>query len=800
MDRLLQCGKTTEVIPYDLQSPLILFPIRHHSPVCSYHLIKTIESYQPEIILIEGLENANHLISVLTNENTILPVAVYYYYKDKKKLVSEEGADYKCYYPLQYSSPEYNALVQAKKYNISAEFIDLPYSEILINTAENEGLRKSVEKHSYSDDTRIIKSRFYEKICEKTGVRNFEEFWEKYFEIGGLYMSTEKFVRQMNTYCVLTRINCTDDELRSDGTLQREQYMAYNIINAMKSHKKVLAVTGGFHTSGIYHLIQQGNIKPLKVHKIPSANQGCYPMAYSYMAADALRGYASGMMYPYFYDCIMQELNSRSSLLEIYNEQTFDFLIQTAKKSAGKDIHVTISDMTSAYSMMNGLANLRNIRECGISEVFDAVTACFIKGEKTLSSSVPIDILAQLATGDAIGHIGDTEHIPPLIADFELQCKNLRIKYQTANSVTVEAALFTSAKGIEVSRFMHRMQFLETGFARLVKGSDIKNNKDLSRVREEWECRRSPEVDAVLIDHTADGFTIAEACDTVAEKRLKNQQKCAVAGEIAVDCFLMGITLKTPEMTLIDNIVNTDNDFFSVGSGLNYFQILCKLQKLYNFSDNSAEKYMRICFDRLLLILPSMANIPSEKADDVINIMKIMYGIIISALQDRTNVFEDVLVTLTNSAEKEPAVFGGAMGLLCAISPTHKKSAEDGARGYLTGNTEIRKKGAEYLRGLFSTARDIALNDNSFLEMADKLITELEYDDFIGILPSLRLAFSNFTPSEIRLVSKAVTELHGIENDDLLNKVAVDENLFDFGGDFDRIICRLIGKEELLYE
>lgn len=800
MERLLQYGETSEIIPYNMKSPLILFPIRHHSPICSYHLIKTIEKYQPEIILIEGLENANHLIPILTDENTILPVAVYYYYKDKKKLVSEEGEDYKCYYPFQYSSPEYNALIQAKKFGIPARFIDLPYSETLINTSENQGLRKDSEKHSYADDSRLIKSRFYEKICEKTGTRDFEEFWEKYFEIGGLYISTEKFVHQMNTYCILTRADCTEDELKSDGTISREQYMAYNIMNAMKSYKKVLAITGGFHTLAIYKLICQGSMKSPKVHKIPKTNQGCYPMTYSYRAADALRGYTSGMMYPYFYDCIMHELYMREFPQEVYNEQTFDFLTQTAKKSVEKDIQVTISDMTSAYSMMNGLANLRDTRECGIREVFDAVTACFIKGEKTLSSSLPLDILAQLATGDKIGHIGDTEHIPPLIADFELQCRNLKIKCSTSLPVTVEAALFTSAKGMSISRFLHRMQFLRTGFARLVKGSDIKNNRDMSRVREEWQCKRSPDVDAVLIDHTTDGFTIEEACSTFAEKQLKQYQKCETAGGIAVDCFLMGITLKSPEMALIDNIVNTDDDFFSLGKGMNYFQTLCELQKLYNFSDDSAEKYMRICFDRLLSMLPSMADIPSERADDVINIMKIMYGIIVSALPDRTNVFEDTLLTLTESQNKEPAVFGGAMGILCAISPECKKSAEDGARGYLMGSTEIRKKGAEYLRGLFSTARDIALIDNSFLEMTDKLITGLEYDDFIEILPSLRLAFSSFTPSEIQLASNAVAELHGVKSNDLLDKVAVDEKLFDFGEEFDRIICGLIGKEELLYE
>ncbi|MDE7098422.1 MAG: hypothetical protein K2O60_04685 [Ruminococcus sp.] len=800
MERLLQYREASPIIPYNLNDSLILFPIRHHSPVCSYHLIRTIENYKPDIILIEGPENANHLISVITDEQTKPPVAFYYYYKDTKKYISENGGDYKCYYPFQYSSPEYNALMQAKKYGITTKFIDLPYSETLINTAENEGLRKDIDKHSYTDDSRFTKSRFYQKICEKTGLRDFDEFWEKYFEIGGLYISTEKFVHQMNTYCTLTRTDCTDDELRADGTMSREKYMACNIMKVMQEHKKVLAVTGGFHTFGIYNLIQQGDIKSPKIHKISKTDEGCYPMAYSYRAVDALRGYVSGMMYPHFYDSIMKELYIRNSPHEIYNDNIFNLITLTAKESTKRDIQVTISDMTSAYTMMNGLSALRDSMECGISEAFDAVTACFIKGEKTVSSSIPLDILANLATGDGIGQINNTEHIPPLIADFEKQCKSLRLKYQLSAPTTVEASLFTSVRGMELSRFMHRMQFLETDFARLMKGSDIKNNRDRSRVREEWQYRRSPEVDASLIDHTTDGFTIEEACGTFAEKLLKKYQRCETAGGVAVDCFLMGIELKSAEQELIDNIISSDGDFFSIGKGLGYFQTLCELQSLYDFEDKSTMKYLCKCFERLLSMLPAMANVPPENADNVINIMKIMYGIIVSVLDYRMNDFEAELLTIVSSAEKEPAVYGGAMGLLCAISPDYKQSAEDGARGYLTGSTEIQKKGADYLRGLFSTARDIVLVDNSFLEMADKLITDMGFDDFLEILPSLRLAFSNFTPSEIQLVSESVAELHGISENDLMKKSAVDENLFDFGEELDRIICGIIGKEELIYE
>ncbi|MDE6664861.1 MAG: hypothetical protein K2K14_01545, partial [Ruminococcus sp.] len=292
MEKIFGNSESAEMIPFDLSEKLLLFPVRHHSPVCSYQLVRTINEYKPDIILIEGPENANNLITVLTDDNTKLPSAIYYYYKDSKKLVSESSEDYKCYYPFLYSSPEYNAMKQAKILNIPAEFIDLPYCDILINTAEQKGLRKNTEKHSYADDSHLTQSKFYEKICEETNVRSFEEFWEKYFEIAGVFLTPEKFVRQLHTYCIITRLETSDEEMKNDGTIARESHMAQRIKEAMEKYEKVLVVTGGFHSMGIYKLISDGKIKSPKLRKIPENLNGCYPVAYSYEAADALHGYA----------------------------------------------------------------------------------------------------------------------------------------------------------------------------------------------------------------------------------------------------------------------------------------------------------------------------------------------------------------------------------------------------------------------------------------------------------------------------------------------------------------------------
>ena len=162
MEGISANGFAPEVIPFDTQAPFLLFPVRHHSPVCSFQLLKTIELYSPEVILIEGPENANELIPVLTDERTRLPAAIYYYYKDKKKHISDEAEDHKCYYPFLNSSPEYNALKAAKERGVPAFFIDLPYSEILINTSHNKGLLKG-DKQSYADDSRLTRGQFARK-------------------------------------------------------------------------------------------------------------------------------------------------------------------------------------------------------------------------------------------------------------------------------------------------------------------------------------------------------------------------------------------------------------------------------------------------------------------------------------------------------------------------------------------------------------------------------------------------------------------------------------------------------------
>ncbi|MCR5816352.1 MAG: DUF5682 family protein [Ruminococcus sp.] len=795
MEGISEHGIAAEIIPFDLDAPLLLFPVRHHSPACSYQLIRTVKAYKPDIILIEGPENANDLIPVLTDERTRLPAAIYYYYKDKKKHITDEGEDYRCYYPFLKSSPEYNAMLCAKNEGIPARFIDLPYSEILINTKQNKGLLKG-DKHSYADDSRITRGQFYKALCAKTGIRSFEEFWEKYFEIEGVYKTPQEFVKAMHTHCALARQSTPYDEMKADATLIREQHMAYNIKDAMSRYDKVLVVTGGFHSRGLYDLLTGGEIKPVKLHSVPKDCTGCFPAAYSYEAADALHGYSSGMSFPFFYDSVFERLTEQAEPSGAYSAQVLDMLAICAKKCKEKELPVAISDVTAAHTLTGGLAALRNIPEAGIYELFDGVTSCMIKGEKTLSTAMPIDILKKLATGDGVGHIGDTAHTPPLIADFEKFCESYRLKANSAVAQESDVSLFKNERSLSVSRFFHRMAYLGTGFCERLKGADLHAGKDKSRVREVWRYRRSPGVDSSLIDHTADGFTIEEACISVASRALKGTHRCDAAARTAVDCFLCGIELPGAQEVII-SILSSDGDIMSVGKGLSYFSMLYDLSRLYDNDSSISLLFLEKCFDRLIGSLSQLANVPDEQAGSCIEILKRLYGLCDTLFTARRDELYAALFDLTNQPQKHPAVYGAALGLLYAFDNGNRLLAQAAMKGYLSGSAEIKKQGSKYMRGLFSSARDIVFSDPVFIEMADKLISGMSGEDYMEVLPDLRLAFSSFTPQEIQRTAKAVADIYGGSSDSILYDRAIDEGLFEFGKELDRELSAILKREQI---
>lgn len=670
MGTVLRGGETAEVIPFDYDAPVLYYPVRHHSPACAWHLELAMERYRPELVLVEGPESANDLIPILADPKTCAPVALYYAYRDDAGLLragepeAEDEAPppehHACYYPFLDQSPELAALRLAGRMGIPARFMDLPYGEILAATRAGSGLRAEEPGVSYASDRYLSPALLWQRVCESTGVRDFEEFWETYYECRGLAMPTGEFVRQVNAWCLLARENTPRREMEEDGCLAREAHMARRIREAGKSCGKILVVAGGFH--------------------------------------------------------------------------------------------------------LWGLAALRGKPAPGLYELQDGVLSAFVKGEANLAGCEPLRLLREIDTGARVGSLCRDDLVPPLVQDFAGQCKKYRLRQDSAERQEVTLEIFSRARHRAESRFLHQTDFLECGFARWDKGPDLLRGTGRSLIREHWVCQWSAEVETALVEHAVWGSTVAEACDQLLRRRLAEATRAQEGASLLVQGFLMGLGDTADAMARrVEELLLTDGDFSSLCRACAAVSTLDTWQEQYG--ERGGYDYpalLRQCFARILQMLPSMSAVDDRRVEAVQENCQLLYEITARpAFADLRAVLLRALEELIAQDPIHPALHGAALGLLYGGAPEKKDLAVQTAAGYLQGTHDQKLRSAAFLQGLFRTARDLLLVDEVQLASIDGLLCELEDEEFITLLPQLRLAFSYFTPAEADRLGRQAAALHG---------------------------------------
>lgn len=295
---------------------IIYFPIRHHSPACSWHLKHILEEYRPEVILIEGPSDLDQLIPFITDPRAVTPFAIYTTYVDKSKRVlrilekrmensgavdsSVEGGSGKQdekdrgegkqkaadlrkrsqstsplrfagYYPMCDYSPELVALREGLKLEADTRFIDLTYPEKVISEAK--GLDPDTRAHipqSLLQEGLIKRSAYVRRLIGRTGCRDQNELWDHLFEVRYREIGTREFMENIAAYCFMARKDYPAQVLEQEGTTAREHAMAASICETMRERNErddendedgcqrpILVVTGGFHTVALPDLVRQ---------------------------------------------------------------------------------------------------------------------------------------------------------------------------------------------------------------------------------------------------------------------------------------------------------------------------------------------------------------------------------------------------------------------------------------------------------------------------------------------------------------------------------------------------------------
>ena len=771
METVLRGRDAAEVIPFDYNAPVLYYPVRHHSPACAWHLEQAMERYRPELVLVEGPENANDLIPILANPETHAPVALYYAYRDDANLLgtAEPAEDtmppenHACYYPFLDQSPELAALRLAERLGIPARFIDLPYGEILVATRSGAGLRKEAAAASYANDSVLAPEQLWKRVCEKTGTRDFEEFWERCYESRGFSLSTAEFVRQINAWCLLARENTPRWELEADGCLAREAHMSRRIREAGQTYGKILVVAGGFRLWGLLHPEEEPEERP----RIPKESQSVYPVRYSEPAADALSGYASGMPAPAFYRKLWKHLHEPGTGgAAAWDSVVLDTIVRCGRRLRAKGETISAYDEQCALQQARGLAALRNKEAPGLYELQDSVLSAFVKGEANLAGCEPLRLLREINTGNHVGSLCRSDLVPPLVQDFARQCKKYRLRQDSAEQQAVTLEILSKTRHRAESRFLHQSVFLDCGYARRDKGPDLLRGTGRNLIREHWVCQWSAGVEAALVEHAIWGSTVVEASAQLLRRRLGEAARAADGAQLLVQGFLMGLGDTADAMAhRLEELLLTDGDFSSLCKACGSINALDAWQEQYG--ERGSYDYpalLRRCFARILQMLPSMAAVDDRGVEAIQENCQLLYEVTARpSFADLRTVLLGALEELISQEPIHPALHGAALGLLYGGAPKKKDLAVQTAAGYLRGTHDQKLRAAAFLQGLFRTARDLLLVDDVQLASIDALLCELEDEEFLTLLPQLRLAFSYFTPTETNRLGRQAAALHGAE-------------------------------------
>lgn len=754
---------------FDMDGQVVYFPVRHHSPACALHLRRTIERFHPELILIEGPADSAELLPYIADEQSIPPFCIYYSYDDKDGKVSEEKEKYRAYYPFLAYSPELVAIREGSRSHTPVRFIDLPYALRLINKIEEE----PQTQFYYNENKEYEVNTYTAMIARKAGCRSFAEFWESRFELDAANLETQAFVRNLFHLGYFMRLATSENEISLKEDRLRETYMAEEIRKALSDNKKILVVAGAFHISGLMEALQSDKKPSLKTCN--REHVASYLMPYTFKEADSKSGYAAGMPFPAFYQEVWEKIEKQKK--DPFASTVLEYIIKTARY-ARKTQMISLPDEINALNMARSLAVLRGKQSTGVYELLDGVRSCFVKGDLNATSTFEVDFLYRLLSGMGTGKIADNDCIPPVVREFHALCSLHRLKTSTIERQEVTLDIIKNPAHYKKSRFLHQMEFLETGFATLQSGPDYVNQKNKNLVREQWICRYATGVKTRLIDLSVYGATLSQVCNSLIEKNFKDNMTAEELGKLLLSVQVMGIEgFYLQYEDSIRLVVESEGNFINLCKLINSLLYLANMQQLMdgNIQPVIAE-LARTAFKGAVVLIPSLKSTTEEEEQEICEQMRNLYSFTMEAKGwFDTAAFIAAAEKVLNDSFSNSRLFGLCLSIHYKEGRTGQADFCQQIAAYLESSITHPEQAASFICGLFLIARDVLFADPHILEAIDRVIAKADQETFLTILPNLRYAFTGFLPAEISRLGQQVAEYHQVAEARLTGSITVSQ-------------------------
>lgn len=787
------------------EQQLFFAPIRHHSPACAYALKHYIEQIQPTHILIEGPDSFEFLLPSLVHDETVPPVAIFAQaHPPQKSSETEEESPRlaSAYFPFCEYSPEWIALQQGNKLGATLKFIDLSWAK---QSALDQSQQADLAQRSLMSERYLAHSQYIQRLAQTLHCRNHDELWDHLFELQTPAQLTqaETFFNEVFSWCALARLDYEHEVLLQDGSLHREDCMWQHIQATLAADRRVLVVTGGFHTLALIELLHQK--KPQR-HQLKATQSNWQEQAwlirYSFDRLDALNGYASGMPSPAYYQQLWQDLDqqhaephpipARAAQLEHGFLQYLSGLCHHLDSQKCLDINSFLAIKHTAEIAWQ-LAELRGHYRPSRYDLLDALQSALVKGELEDGQQHLFQQVYLFLGGQALGRVPPDQHRPALVDNVYQQIEKYRFNLSDTLKRQRKLDVYRKARHQQISQFLHLLDYLDCGFAQRLSGPDYVLGAGLDLLFEEWRYAWTPSVEARLLELAEQGDQLEKiAIRKLLQQQTLNQQQglgqsaVETAKLLALACRL-GLKQQLDTLSQeLQGYLHSDQNLGSLIEAAQQLYYLWHGRQLLQLPEQQLQHNLVLALQQACYLLDQLYDNHEEKIEENLKHLKHLHELILNVQQQigvklnddsLSRTIEGLLVLMYQQIDLEQLRQGhlsklkGAVDVLRFLDQyiNQAQLTAELQLNFATGTDA--EEAVQYLQGMLYIAPEIFVQSPIAIDALYQLVNQWSDELFIQILPDLRFAFSLFNPKQTRQIAERIAELSGLSQEVILDQV-----------------------------
>lgn len=712
--------------------------IRHHGPGSARNVKEFLERTKPDIVLVEGPPEADGILKWVSDKELIPPVAILCF--------QPENPQQAVFYPFAEFSPEWQAILYARKNNIHVRFMDLPIAHKFALDAENnkeaepdntsqlqsdqdEGKQPLVTPSDLSpeteDATQKLRTDPIHELALAAGYDDGEKWWEHMVEYRK--DSNELFEAVEEMMAALREAYPNDNDRREQ---LREAHMRKVIRQAEKEmFQNIAVICGAWHAPALKDMPKQKEDNDL-LKGLPKVKVECSWIPWTYNRLSLSSGYGAGIWSPGWYHHLWQHPKDDGTR----------WMALVAKLFREQQMDTSVAHVMEAVRLSQSLAALRNLSKAGLEELNEATLSVLCMGETIMLSLVN----DKLIISDRIGNVPVEIPKPPLQLDIERLQKKLRLP-ATAEQKEYNLDL-RKETDLERSIFLHRLRLLQ------LKWGHQSNVSGKGTFKEQWTLQWDPAFSIDIIEKGSWGNTVEEA----GSRFVMNEAQSS--DELRVVCSLLEQSIPAALPAAVEALINMINNLAATSDDvvqlMEVIPALVNVSRYGNVRNTDAGMVLGIVDSMITRICVSLPNacvsVDEDAAEHLLELFRKMTEAV-NLLQKPTlsTQWQQTLQVIAGSNSTSPMIAGYATRLL---SDYKKWEADDLIKKfYLAMSTAAAPAtAAAWLEGFLKGSGTILLLDNELWMVVNGWLEQLPEEVFMQVLPLLRRTFAHFSQPERR--------------------------------------------------